>query len=77
MYMRMKHATIVHVRALFYLLDYVTHRSEKLGFQKKKKKKRILHDTTAKLFVFGIIRNHQENNYFKTSLNIGKLCKKL
>ena len=28
-------------RDFFYLLDYVTRRSEKLGFQKKKKKKRF------------------------------------
>ena len=28
-----------HKAALFYLLDYVTRQSEKLGFQKKKKKK--------------------------------------
>ena len=63
-------------RDFFYLLDYVSHRSEKLGFQKKKKKKRrILPDTTVKLFVFCLIRNYQENNYFETSLSFGKLCK--
>ena len=33
---------------------------------KKKEKKRILPYTTAKLFIFGLIKNHQENNYFKT-----------
>ena len=33
-------------------------------------------DTTAKLFVFGIIRNHGENYYFKTPLSFSKLCKK-
>ena len=42
---------------------------------KKKQKKRILPDTTAKLFIFGLIRNHHENNYLKTSLGFGKLCK--
>ena len=62
-------------RDFFYLLDYVTHRSEKLGFQKKKKKKMILPDTTVKLFIFGLIRNHQENIYFETSLSFGKLRK--
>ena len=50
--------------------------SQKLEFQKKKKKKkRILHDITMKLFVFGVIRNHGENNFFETSLSFGKLCK--
>ena len=39
------------------MLDYVTRRSEKLGFQPKKKKRerRILPNITAKLFVFGFI----------------------
>ena len=41
---------------LFNLLDYVTRRSESLGFKKKKKK--ILPDITVKLFAFGVIRNH-------------------
>ena len=45
----------------------------KLGFQKKKKKK-ILPDTTTKLVDFGLIRNRRENNYFETSLNFGKRC---
>ena len=36
---------------LFLLLDYVTYRSEKLVFQKKKKKKGIIPDITAKLFL--------------------------
>ena len=58
---------------LFYLLDYVTSQSEKLEFQKTRK--RILPDITAKLLVFGIIRNHRENVYFETSLSFGKLYK--
>ena len=43
----------------------------KIGISKKKKK-RIFPDTTAKLFVFGLIRNCWENNYFKTPLSFGK-----
>ena len=56
----------------YHLLDYVTRRSEKLGFHQKKKR-RTLPDITTKLFVFGLFRNHQENNYLETSL--GKLHK--
>ena len=56
-------------RDFFYLLDYVTRRPDKLGFHKKKE--RILPDITTKLFIFGLIRNHQENNYFETSLSLG------
>ena len=48
-----------------FLLDYVTRRSEKLGF-----KKRILPDITVKLFVFGVVRNRQEICYFETLFNI-------
>ena len=55
----------------FYLLDYVTHRSEKSNF----KKKWVLPNITAKLFVFGIIGNHFDYYYFETSLRFGKLCK--
>ena len=58
----------------FYLLDYVTRRSEKLEFQKKGGGGGILPDTTAKLFVFGVIRN-QKVNYFETSVSLGKLHK--
>ena len=38
-------------------------------------KEKILPDTAAKLFAFGVIRNHQENNYFKTTPSFGELCK--
>ena len=41
-------------RDFFHLLDNVTGRSEKLGFQKEKN----LSDITVKLLVFGVIGNH-------------------
>ena len=40
-----------------------------------RKERSILPDTTVKSFVSGVIRNHQENNYFETSLSFGKLGK--
>ena len=44
-----------HLARLFYLLDYVTCRHEKIEISKKKKiNKRILPDTTVKSFVFGV-----------------------
>ena len=64
-------SAVISVRLFFYFLDYVTHRSEKLGF---KKQYRILPDTTMELFIFGLIRNHREN-YFETSLSFCKLHK--
>ena len=30
---------------------------------------------TRKLLIFGVVRNHKENNYFETSLSFGKQCK--
>ena len=59
----------------FYLLDYVTADLKNCDFKKKKKKKKDFPDTTSKLFVFGIIRNHPESNYFKTSVSFSKLGK--
>ena len=61
----------------FFLLDYFTRRSEKLGFQKKKKKnqRRILPDITVKLPSFNVIGNHWENYYFETSHSFSKLSK--
>ena len=56
----------------FYLLNYVTHRSEQLEFPKKKKKK-ILPDITMKLFDFCVIRNHRENEYRSALVNNVKL----
>ena len=41
----------------------------------KKKKKKILPDTTMKLSVFCLIRNCRENNCFETSLSFNKLHK--
>ena len=61
-------------RDVFYLVDYVEKDKHAAGISKKKKK-RILPDTTEKLFIFGLIRNHWENNYFETSLSFGKLRK--
>ena len=43
----------------------------------KKKKRQILPDITTKLFLFGVIRNLQENDYFETLLSFIKLCKNL
>ena len=57
-------------RDFFYLLDYVTRRSE-IGISKKKS---ILPNITAKLFVLSVIGYHCENYYFETSLSFGKLC---
>ena len=67
----------VRKASLFYLLDYVTRQSEKSRFQKKIKiKKDFLPDITAKLFVFGVIRNlWGKNYYFETLLSFVKLCK--
>ena len=31
--------------------------------------------TLPRIVFFSLIRNHRENNYFKTSLSFGKLCK--
>ena len=62
-------------RDCFCMLDNVTRRSENWDL---KKRKRILPDTTAKLFVLGFIRNYQENilelnsaliNYVKIAIN--------
>ena len=41
-------------QAFFYLVDYVTRRSEKLSL----KKRGILHDINMKLYVFCVFRNH-------------------
>ena len=46
-----------------------------LWISKKKKKKGILPNITAKLFVFGVIGNHFGNYYIEASLRFGKLCK--
>ena len=58
-------------RLYFYLLNYVTRRSEKLRF---KKIPQILPNITTKLFAFGIKGNYFENYYFEISLRSGKLC---
>ena len=65
-----KLTTILHSNyaTLFYFLDYVTHRSEKLEFQKKKKKK--LPDSVGKTLLC-----HFQYCNFEALLDFGKLCK--
>ena len=64
---------LIQCKARFFFICWITLPANLKNWDLKKK--RILPDTTAKLFVFGLIRNHQENNYFEISLSFVKLCK--
>ena len=62
------------------MLDYVTHRSEKSGFQKKKKKKKKKdfarhHHEIVHFWPHQKSPKKKKINYFKTSLSFGKLRK--
>ena len=58
-----------------FFICWITLPTDLKNWNFKKRKKKILPDTTMKLFIFGLNRNHQESNYFETSLSFSKLHK--